>query len=112
MLGSWLNMKTPALNLVPGLLLIVLGVGLSTSIIGCSSSVPPPVVDPVRLDKAQKERAIFDKVDGDYDKLAGPDREEFIKLTGLTADKAKAWWVVMKYGLNGPPPGKGAGGPK
>jgi len=69
--------------------------------------------DAARIDKAQQMRAIFDKVNGDWDKLTGPDKEEYIKLTGLKSeDQAKTWWVTMKYGLGGAPPGKGAGGPK
>ena len=69
-------------------------------------------MEAVRLSNAQQERAIYNKVDGDWDKLTAEDKATFLKLTGFPEEKSKNMWVIMKYGLNGAPPGKGAGGPK
>jgi len=108
-------MKRSKPNLLTILALVALAPVISISMSGCGKDIsgPEPTAnDAVRIDKAQQMRAIFDKVNGDYSKLEPADKEAFIKLTGLPPDKAETWWVTMKYGLNGAPPGKGANGPK
>lgn len=106
-------MKRTKLNLLTLVALSVVAPAFTSALSGCDTSGPKPgPVDPVRVDKAQQMRAILDKVDGDWDKLTPEDRTKFIQLTGLDDEKAKNWWVTMKYGLNGPPPGKGASGPR
>lgn len=106
-------MKRPNLLSILALLAVVPVTPILIS--GCSSDVSGPEAtanDAARIDKAQQMRAIFDKVNGDYSKLEPAEKETFIKLTGLTPEKAETWWVTMKYGLGGAPPGKGANGPK
>jgi len=105
-------MKIKGMTGRSALLLTALVGGILLSVGGCTPKPPDVVIDQKRVDTAKAERDIFDKVGGDWSKLTEPDKQQYIKLTGLDPEKAKNWWVVMKYGLNGAPPGKGAEGPK
>lgn len=54
-----------------------------------------------RTDKLVKLREIYDRAGGNYSSLAGPDKDEFLKLCDGDEKKAQDTWNLMKAGTPG-----------
>lgn len=74
----------------------------------CDGPQAPPEDNKKGLETAKKMREYFDKAGGDYGKLTGVDKDEFVKLAGGKPEEAEKLWNQMKYGPSGAPVAPGA----
>jgi hypothetical protein len=71
---------------------------------GCGDSgAPDPVVESKRVEDLTAMRGLYNKVNGNYDKLSEADKTEFVRLCRGDDALAKTTWDAMKYGSSGPP---------
>ena len=90
------------------ILVAILGT-LSLGMAGCGDSRPGPdeKTEKARLDEMLAARAIFEKVNGDWNQLTATDKAAYVKTFG-DETKAQNAWMQMK---NGPVPPGGSGNP-
>jgi len=82
----------------PVVLALLAGCITTTVLSGCGSGGgPDPKVEASRFEKLKGMRDFYNKVNGDYNQLTGPDKAAFIKLAG-DETKAQDAWSLMKNG--------------
>lgn len=87
------------------ILAIPFAAAVCLALAGCDSGGgPDPKTEQVRMDKAVKMRALFDKAGGDYTKLDATDKADWEKMAGANPEQI---WNEMKQGpsakASGPP---------
>ncbi len=94
------NVSAATTNMKTILCIIILG-----SVLGCGSgSAPNPKVETQRVESAQKMRAAFIRVNGDYEQLSSTEKDEFVKMfNGKESDAKQAWSFMKNQGVGSTP---------
>lgn len=100
-------MRTFQLQRLNPVKVVIVGILVVETILGCGAG--PQSYDQDAIDKAtaraQKARAIFDKVNGDYQAISPGDKADLLKLSNNDENSLKKLWQTMAH-----PPGAGANG--